>query len=746
MALTLREYRENHLNLTPAELADHIGERPETISRWETGSVEDIPISGLNRMAKLGGTTGSQLLQMIMGDEKPMPKALSVSDTWKSAEFTKRALADYLANNGKDLSETSICPELQSEYENIINCDIRKPRVSFVGVSDAGKSTMINALLGAELMQTNWTPTTSITVYIIHSKDRPSFITEDAWVFKTDNDDEAFDLAWLSDEDKCKRLCIAKGGAEIIKLYGTRQGERYGDDAVGAVLFADSEVLQNVILVDLPGFGTGDRDADRTATDNIQPQTDVLIYLSKANGFLTEVELKFLLTGIPTLPVPERIGDNNIMPLGNLFIVASQAHIIGNEYDLKVVLDEGCRRFERLLPGTTAEFFSERISVSGYATEKHLRERFFTYSIERPDLRRDFEAQLRTIIEQLPQRVATTAKQHLKEFSKDKGEAIDKKIDEFNRLLENKEREETELKRLIAAEPLIKRTTEIKRQGILSEIRAYNAASIAEFTLKYEEILTVENITQRIKARGFKKKKEDFEAIANHISAVIENGMNSTLRKYSDELKPQIDSFIAGFESECKIEGKSGISAAVTLDARKIFASGLAGVAVYGGLAIWASTLGNLGGYILVAKGVSLLSTLGISIAGGTATAVAAVSSIGGPVTLGIGLAVIAAAGMFTLLSGGWEKKLAKQLIAAYEKQGALHKYKNIIEKFWINDTVIAFNAAADALDDAVKEIIVNKRALIDNYDVDDIQRRIKAAENTKHFLHDLFYTICDDV
>lgn len=59
-----------------------------------------------------------------------------------------------------------------------------------------------------------------------------------------------------------------------------------------------------------------------------------------------------------------------------------------------------------------------------------------------------------------------------------------------------------------------------------------------------------------------------------------------------------------------------------------------------GGLGLWAATVGNLGGYILVAKGVSLLSALGISV-GGTAAAASFVAAIGGPITIGIALAAL---------------------------------------------------------------------------------------------------------
>jgi transcriptional regulator with XRE-family HTH domain len=735
MAFNLKDFRENKLKMNQEEFAALIGERQDRISRLEQGDPDDIPTGILKRIAEKTGQTLDQLLEY----EKPRPKALPVTDTWKEAELVKKTLGDYLAAQDQNAwTPYEKSGELLTEYRNIIKTNIRKPRVAFVGQSDVGKSTIINTLLGAEKMPTAWTPTTSITVYIKHIDDRPRWFTEEAWVFRADGD-RPFHVSFLEDEETCKRLRLAGGGVDILKQYGTRQGERehYREDAAAAVIYVDSDILKDVDLLDLPGFGTGDRAADDTQTQGTGEVTDVLVYLSRANGFMTGPDIECLRRTIPMLPYLENKDEGKIPPLGNLFIVASQAHVPngGNPYQLKMILDNACTRFEQTLPDPLSSYFADRSMATGYNTAAHFRSRFFTYTLEIPELRKEFEERLRAVIELLPKRTVSTTKTLLKTYAKERGETVDEALRGYDRLIKNKEEEEAALSQILAHEPARKQENTRKRNSVVREIRAYNDASLAVFTENYDKTINIDNIVSIIKERGFKKKKEDIEGLSNCISAILENRLQDAIDGYAEKLKDRLDEYIAGFEHGCKVNGKLGVRGSIPFNAQRAFASGLAGVAAFGGLAVWASTLGNLGAYILVAKGVSLLSALGISIAGGTAAATAAVAAIGGPVVLGIALAVLAALALFAIFSGGWQKDIAKKLVKEYEKQNALQKYREVIEKFWLADTITAFNTSADAMEQAWQDEIANKKTLLDNYDIADIQRHIKAAEDFKRFL-----------
>ena len=61
---------------------------------------------------------------------------------------------------------------------------------------------------------------------------------------------------------------------------------------------------------------------------------------------------------------------------------------------------------------------------------------------------------------------------------------------------------------------------------------------------------------------------------------------------------------------------------------------------------VWATMLGNLGGYIIVAKVVGLLAMIGVP-TGGVAAVVTSIAAFGGPIVLGLALAILAAIAVF---------------------------------------------------------------------------------------------------
>lgn len=714
----------NAMGLTQAEFAELLGQRQDAISRWENTDPDELslPRKTWNKIEELIGKTLKE------------PKALNVADKWKNVELMRKTLFEYLEKKGVFLD----CdPSSKNVYRDIVKNSIRKPRVAFVGLSDVGKSTIINCLLGSKKMPADWTPVTAITVYIKHRDDRPNFIKDTAWVFKSDGTERGFDLSYLSDQTKCTELCIGMGDADILREYGVRDGNKHSDDVVAAVVYLDSPILKNVDLVDLPGYGTGDREADNVATRGIGEFADVLLFLSRSNGFLSGQETTALRTAIQGLPCLET-KDNGIPPLGNLFVVASQAHIVGNDLSLQKILHDGRIRFEKTLPSTTKDFFSERSKASGYKDiEKYFQNRFFSYTADAPEFRERLENELRMLIERLPQYVINKTSEILQAYSNEYNKKLDSELKIFTEMLNNKLTLEHNLAVLLENEPARKEKNKTLRKKIISAIKCYNDYSIKEFGEVYNKIINVDFIVNAIKEKGFKKKKDDLELLVNFLGARLENDTDKILSKYSVELNESIDEYLNEFELFATANGKIGINASFPFNAKRVFLSGMAGLFTFGGLTLWASTLGNLAGYIIVAKGVSLLSALGISL-GGTAAVMPFVASIGGPITLFIVTAILITGIFFGILSGGWQKSIAKKLVKEYEKVNALNQYENFINKFWLEDTITAFNTAADAMEKEWLRLIENHKSLVNNFDVDDIKRKIKEVEDMKYFLSNI--------
>lgn len=724
--LNLKDFRENKLKVTQTQLAELVGESQDTISRYENNP-ERIPLDFASRLAQKAGVTLDQLTNY----EKPQIEGIKTEPTWSAADFIKKTLVDYISNSRPDVSEEKYNNLIDDLRRTVFNA-VKKPKVAIVGRSDVGKSALINTIIGQEKMPTSWSPTTSIIVYLKHIMDKPDFIDSDVWIFKASTNNQGWDDTRLHDKDYCLEWKLASGDIGTLKTYGTRQGNRShkpNEEAGAAVVFIDSDILRNCDILDLPGYGTGDRAEDDNLTQGASQRADILVYMSIANGFMRGEDINYLRQWIRTFNLME--SDNrNMESLSNLFIVASQAHVIhsGNRQELSNILDLACERFV----GNLSDNFWET-SMGRQLTPNNLRSRFFTFSIDIGNLRSDFEESFKNIVEEIPRQIKDKALNLVKQYAADAKVDICKEIVEYTNMLEQKEKYELLLSEIERNEPQREVENKAERAQIGKEIGSFHTGSLSEFANTYNDLISVDSIVSIIKRKDYKKKRDDVELLSSYLSSSLEEGLQKILERKSEQLTKVIEKYISNYERGISKTSLTDLKlAGVTFNAKRAFASGLAGLATFGGLAFWASTLGNLGAYILVAKGVSLLAALGIHV-GGTAAAISAISAIGGPVTLGIALAVLAAIAVFAVFSGSWEKSLAKKLVKAYDEQNALSKYSDTITTFW-RDTQVAFDASADNMEKEWKSYIRNLQDMIDNYDADNIRSRIVTAENVKDF------------
>ena len=748
MHFDLESFRRDKLKMKQSELAMLLGVRQDTISRIENKQKEQREQSGgdssigsdptlipLDLLIKLADKTG-QTLDQLISYKKPGVDALRVDPTWANVDYMKHTIVDYIskfADSYTDAEGTNYIEKI-SDLQTTVNTTIRKPKVVFLGRSDAGKSTMINALIGKEKMPTSWTPTTSIIVYIKHIDDRPAYIEEELWLFKRGNVDN-WDDTKLDDEAYCREWKLAGGSAEMLAAYGTQTGSEYSVDKVGsAVLFINSSILKNVDLVDVPGL-TGLIESDDRMANNAKKLADVLVYLSQSNSFMQESDPAFLSDAIRTVGCPERKDDDRFAPLANIFVVATQAHIInnGNKDKVNEILDSAAVKFWNKL---TDGFWAERSKISKIDyTKEDLRRRFFSYTTDIPDLRESFETDLRSLIEAMPFDVEAKATEILKAKVNGQKQVVDDYIALLKKRQEAKEKFDT----LESEEPLRKARTNKKRDEIIETIRKCNASARSRFQKCYESIVDIDHIIDVIEQKKLQNNQGDMESLAAYISLELEDKLKDILNSESELLKEQIDAFIKDFSSsyEGKLNSFSTNQKFKGFDAARAFASGLAGLATFGGLAFWASTMGNLGGYILVAKGVSLLSALGISISGGVATATSAIAAIGGPVVLGAALAAIAALGAFAAFSGNWKKRVAKRLRDELLAKAPLSDYNNkVITKFW-DDTEKAFESAAAKMEIEWVRYLNEMKTVLNSFD-ESIEICIEKSEQVKCFFENI--------
>ena len=365
-----------------------------------------------------------------------------------------------------------------------------------------------------------------------------------------------------------------------------------------------------------------------------------------------------------------------------------------------------------------------------------LLERFYTYTSNSPALRERFENDFSRLIEALPQVVEQKAKDIIAEWAASKDDDLQNVISGYQQLLDDRKRCEEALKEYDRNEPKRHAAFQKARQKVVEGIARYKRESRDEVADYYSDTITVDHLVSLMEQRDVKKKKDDLQVFSTYVSGLLQDKTNAVLKKKSKQLTADIDEFLNAFEVSAAISVDSVSFKIAPFSKEQAFAAGLTGVATYGALAIWAASCGNLGGYILVAKGVSLLSALGISV-GGTAAATSAVASIGGPVVLGIALALIAAISVFAIFSGGWRKSVAKKFVESCRNERVLDKLQSNMNTYW-NDTQAAFNASADSLDAEWKKHIEDLREQLRSYDVDAIIKARNEAEKMRNFLQNI--------
>ncbi|QXE20956.1 dynamin family protein [Clostridium sp. 001] len=580
---------------------------------------------------------------------------------------------------------------------------------------------MINALIGMEKMPTSWTPTTSIAVYIKHIKDMPEFIKDDVWVFADNMDGEdLWDPKRLYDEEYCKKWKIAQGGVEILRSFGTRQGDMFQKNAGSAVIFLDAPILQDCDIVDLPGFGT-EKESDDTITFKAAQRTDVLIYLSQANGFMRIEDITYLKENVRNLPVWEKKEENDLKPLSNLFVVASQAHTVcnGNSTELTNILRRGYENFCKTL---APEYWDRRKEISGYNTENYceqaLTRRFYTYTTDIPSLCTGFNQDLKKILEKLPEIIDARTREFIHEYVKVKKPNLEKEIKHYEKISLEREKYVVLLEQIENSELDRMKENNNQKDEIYELINTLSMESTNEFSQYCAETINTDSLVKMIKDKKIRNKKEEVECFASQLQDIIQARCNVILADKAEVLSKETKKYIEKYTDGIKA-AFDGTSVDVDFDAGYAFISALAKIGIIGGLGAYiAGEMAFIFGDMALAMGVGGVISFG-------------------PIGIAIGLIIAASLGIAKLFGGGWEKSVAKKLVKAYDENKVVEQFREGITDYW-KKTEDAFDQAAQKLDEEWSNYVQTLRNTVNNYDVEAIQKNIVILKNLMSFFENI--------
>ena len=216
----------------------------------------------------------------------------------------------------------------------------------------------------------------------------------------------------------------------------------------------------------------------------------------------------------------------------------------------------------------------------------------------------------------------------------------------------------------------------------------------------------------------------------------MQRKVSNDLKERGETLTVTINEFLAQYEFKVSDQfpemDTKGFE--IPFDSKGAFAAGLGGGATFGLLALWASTAGNLGGYILIANLVGILSGLGIA-TGSSATIMAGVAALGGPITIAIAMAVAIGAIAYMLFGHSWEHRLAKKVVKAFREQHAHLSLQAWVQSVW-DDTRKGFDRGADYVESAYLEELAREEATVNSKSRQEIEQVIQSFKAWRDFFN----------
>lgn len=688
--LNLKELREQ-AGLTPSQMGQLLSLHPTQVSRYE----------------KEPQNTPYRIVQLWLAacGEVKVKSGVDFGVPYSPLYLAVARLADHQAREPELKEGDTPHPLSLADALAAMRHIGRKPRLVLSGRFDAGKSRLINALMGTDRLPSAYQPATRLVCFVRHLTDKPAWQREDVWILG-----EGFKPEYLDDQQESERYRLVAGDTDTLARFNhdPRLIEAVAGEAVAATVYVDAPILQSCDFIDTPGLGDTERE-DQLGR-SVYSGGDAILYLAPLNNFLVAEDIRALGSLLQILPQRD-----DEPALRRLFVLATHAHRDIEENEINKTFNAAAERAVRGLGPAVTRFLGE----SDSSAAQMFRSRIFPWYVEKADRRIAFERDLRELLtERIPRIVMAQADEAIATFSSKAQEAYQGQIEVLDQVVTEQEAAIARLKELeTQAKSMFGR---LDQQGerveqLVAQARMETRAFVqGHFAYRFGDDSEAGEKTIEAWIRSNFTDPEDAEKHAgNRILGEFEADVVTHLNGHSEKLKQEIEELLgiyAAAQEDLKLGGL-----AVPFDARAAFLGALAAGGTFGALSVWAATVAagsNLGAWLLVPQVVSLLSRLGIGIAGGTATGVSVVAALGGPVGVGIGIALAAGLLAWKVFGRSWQAKLAREIAGGVrsEKFDLKALVQQRCDSYWA-DTLNAFHGAAVATKQAFLDEVEQLRA-----------------------------------
>ncbi|MEG4332203.1 MULTISPECIES: dynamin family protein [unclassified Microcoleus] len=707
MNINFRRYREPK-GISQEAVASRLGISADQVRHYEQFPAK-VPMGMAVKWLQILGvdiaTAMSEEIHPLPGIEPRSPYA----ELYRRLNLLNQYIDENSFLSGLELQTDLPRP---NDLQEQINQYYQKPNVVLTGAFDSGKSYLANTLLGKKILPTGYQPATRVITIVCHVESRPEWfdgnvgiIDEKFW--QDENGKLNFNFLYLEDRERCQKHFLQFGSFDLLERYGVHQYDDSDDDSNDgghtAIVYVDAPLLKACNLIDLPGYSDKQDEVSKDVekAKSATQIANVLLYASPAKGHINGQDMERLRNLLRLLPAPEN-ECKDFPTLGNFFIVATQADPSIPDDELPKILNKASARLYKELDETAIEF--RRKLTKQDITKEDVQKRFFTFWSERPDrCQRLFDDLTQLLRETLPKTVICRVDREINAVKYDNKQEYANSIEQYQTTIAKIDEYRKELEKAEKNEPERQRQMWQKRSEVSKCINDLEKDTRKSFQTYAEKQIDVDSIEKMISQR-YDKKKEAQEYAPGYLVDLLQTHVENRISVNSEKLKAEIDAFLEKYPVP-KLPNKDGIVVSIPFDTKGAFLGGIAGLGAYGALAAWAASLGNLGGYILVGKLVSLLSALFGATTGGTAAVISFVSAIGGPIVLGIGLAAGFASLVWNLFGEAWQKRLAKEIHKHLTKQGVVNKFLAGIDQYW-QETATAFDQGADAVEAKCKQYL----------------------------------------